>query len=197
MIPDSAFCRPCARIHAAPALRLSGCVLAIGAFDGVHRGHQQLVRATVASARRKGLPAVVYTFDPPPKVAFGRAAALIPLEEKIARLGVLEPDHIVVAAFDEAYRQRSARAFIAELGLLNPHLIWLGADFRFGVGRTGDRDLLGRFFAVRTLGPVRCAAGEVISSSRIRGLRQAGDIPAADALLGWRGLLRPADGAGR
>lgn len=131
---------------------------------------------------------MVYTFDPPPKVFFGRARALISLEERIGRLGALEPDHIVVAAFDDGCRRRTAMEFIAELEALNPDLIWLGEDFRFGVGQTGNIRLLERFFAVRTLGPVRCEGGEVISSSRIRRLRDVGDLAAAEALQGWRRL---------
>jgi riboflavin kinase/FMN adenylyltransferase len=183
------------RVHAARDFRLSGCVLTAGAFDGVHRGHQQLVQAMVASARRQGLPAVIYTFDPPPKVFFGRARALISLEERIGRLGALEPDHIVVAAFDEACRRRRAMEFIAELGMLNPRLIWVGEDFRFGAGQMGDVGLLTRYFAVRTLGPVQCDAGQVISSSRIRRLLDGGDLSAAEALQGWQGLKLDGDAA--
>ena len=173
---------------AARGFRLSGCVLTIGAFDGVHRGHQQLVRRTVASARRQGLPAVIYTFDPPPKVFFGRARALISLEEKLGRLGALEPDLIVVAAFDDACQRRTAMEFIADLGLLNPRPIWVGDDFRFGAGQAGDVGLLTRYFSVRTLGPVQCEGGQVISSSRIRRLLDGGELSAAEALQGWQGL---------
>jgi riboflavin kinase/FMN adenylyltransferase len=188
MHSESAFAHNPSRVHAARGFRLSGCVVTIGAFDGVHRGHQQLVRRTVASARRKGLPAVIYTFDPPPKVFFGRARALISLKERIGRLGALEPDHIVVAAFDDVCRRRTAMEFIAELGLLNPRLIWVGDDFRFGAEQAGDVGLLTRYFAVRTLGPVQCEGGQVISSSRIRRLLDGGDLPAAEALQGWHGL---------
>jgi riboflavin kinase / FMN adenylyltransferase len=188
MCSESTFAHNPIRVHAARGFRLSGCVVTIGAFDGVHRGHRQLVQATVASARRQGLPAVIYTFDPPPKVFFSRARALISLEEKIGRLGALEPDHIVVAAFDDACRRRTAMEFIAELGMLNPRLIWVGDDFRFGAGQVGDISLLTRYFAVQTLGPVQCEGGQVISSSRIRRLLDGGDLPAAEALQGWRGL---------
>lgn len=176
------------RLHAARGFRLSGCVVTVGAFDGVHRGHQQLVQAMVASARRQGLPAVIYTFDPPPKVFFGLARALVSLEEKLGRLGALEPDYIVVAAFNDACRRCTAMEFIAELGMLNPRLIWVGGDFRFGAGQVGDVGLLTRYFAVRTLGPVQCKGGQVISSSRIRRLLDGGELSAAEALLGWQGL---------
>jgi FAD synthase len=183
------------RVHAPTELLLAGCILTIGAFDGVHRGHQRLVGAAVASARLHGLPAVVYTFDPPPKVAMGRVAALSSRDEKIDRLGALGPDHIVVAAFNESYRMRSAQAFVAELGLLNPQTVWVGAGFRFGAGRAGDANLLRRYFVVRTVAPLR-SGGVIISSSRIRSLRERGDLAAAEALLGWRGL-RPTEGDDR
>ena len=142
----------------------------------------------VASARRQGLPAVIYTFDPPPKAFFGRARALISLEEKLGRLGALEPDYIVVAAFDDACRRRTAMEFIAELGMLNPRLIWVGDDFRFGAEQAGDVGLLTHYFAVRTLGPVQCKGGKAISSSRIRRLLDGGELSAAEALQGWQGL---------
>jgi riboflavin kinase/FMN adenylyltransferase len=195
MYSESTFAHNPTRVHAARGFRLSGCVLTIGAFDGVHRGHQQLVQGAVASARRQGLPTVIYTFDPPPKVFFGRASALISLEERIGRLGALEPDHIVVAAFDHACRRRTAMEFIAELGMLNPRLIWVGDDFRFGAGQVGDVGLLTRYFAVRTLGPVQCDGGQVISSSRIRRLLDGGDLSAAEALQGWQGLKLDGDAA--
>ncbi|HTG19841.1 MAG TPA: FAD synthetase family protein [Reyranella sp.] len=188
MYSESTFAHNPTRVHAARGFRLSGCVVTIGAFDGVHLGHQQLVQAMVASARRQGLPAVIYTFDPLPKVFFGRARALISLEQRIGRLGALEPDHIVVAAFDDACRRRTAMEFIAELGTLNPRLIWLGEDFRFGAGQVGDVGLLTRYFAVRTLGRVQCDGGRVISSSLILRLLEGGDLSAAEALQGWHGL---------
>jgi riboflavin kinase/FMN adenylyltransferase len=188
MYAESAFAHNPTRVHAARGFRLSGCVVTIGAFDGVHRGHQQLVQETVASARRQDLPSVIYTFDPPPKVFFGRARALISLEEKIGRLGALEPDHIVVAAFDDVCRRRTAMEFIAELGMLNPRLICVGDHFRFGAGQVGDVGLLARYFTVRMLGPVQCEGGQVISSSRIRRLLDGGDLSAAEALQGWQGL---------
>ena len=89
--------------HRDGELILDACVVTIGAFDGVHRGHQELLRQTVAAAQRHRIPAVVYTFDPPPKVYFGHAEPLISLREKLARLATFTPDHVVVAGFNESY----------------------------------------------------------------------------------------------
>ena len=94
-------------------IALPGSVAAIGAFDGVHRGHQHLIRAAIRDARARGVPSVVWTFDPPPKVFFGRARQLVALDQKLARIGLLGPDWIVVAPFHAAYARRSAEAFLA------------------------------------------------------------------------------------
>ncbi len=166
-------------------LDLPGSVVTIGAFDGVHLGHQSLIRKTVACARSLGTPSVVWTFDPPPKVFFAAVEQLSTLDDKLARIAMLSPDYIVVASFCDAYRRRTADDFIATLRRVNPAEIHLGEDFRFGARQAGDTALLGRHFAVRVFDPVRCASNEVISSSRIRGLRAEGRRPLADLAQGW------------
>lgn len=172
------------RVVGEGALPLTGSVVTIGAFDGVHQGHQALIRAAVAEGWALGLPSVVWTFDPPPKVFFGRAAALSPLAEKLARIARLGPDYIVVAAFDAHYAARPAERFLNDLARLSPRRVHVGADFRFGAGQSGDVALLAQRFTVATARSVRCPGGEVISSTRIRGLRASGHDIDADALLG-------------
>ncbi|WP_454015223.1 DUF1330 domain-containing protein [Aquamicrobium terrae] len=87
-------------IHPDRALSLDASVVTIGAFDGVHRGHQALIEVFVRQARERGVPAVeVYIFDPPPRVAFGAAEKLIDTRERIRRLRFLGADHIVLAHF--------------------------------------------------------------------------------------------------
>lgn len=163
--------------------RLGASVVTIGAFDGVHAGHQQLIAGTVRRAQELGVASVVCTFDPPPKVFFGRAAQLCPLDEKLARLTSLGPDHLVVLPFDETLRGLSPAAFMDRLARLHPLEIRVGGDFRFGRKQAGDVGLLATRFDVHLQTPVRCAAGEVVSSTRIRGLRAAGDNAAAETLL--------------
>lgn len=160
-----------------------GSVLAIGAFDGVHQGHQALISDALAKARQLGLPAVVWTFDPPPKVVFGRAAQLLPLGQKLARIARLGPDYIVVASFTRCYASRSAEDFLSDLSRLCPRSIHVGGDFRFGLRQAGDVGLLARHFDVSIRKPVTCPAGETISSSRIRKLRESGNFCDADRLL--------------
>lgn len=162
---------------------LGASVVTLGAFDGVHSGHQALINGAVKSARALGLPSVVCTFDPPPKVFFGRAAQLCPLSVKLARISALGPDHVVVLSFDEALRGLSPEAFMARLTRLQPQEIRVGGDFRFGAKQAGDVSLLARRFNVHVQSPVRCAEGEVISSTRIRGLLEQGLTAAAATLL--------------
>lgn len=180
--------------HGDRELALTGSVVTVGAFDGVHRGHQALIGQTVRAASERRLPSVVYTFDTPPKVYFGGADALIPLCGKLRRIAAFRPDHIIVARFDEAYARRTAADFIDEIRAINPILILVGDDFRFGSCKSGSIALLREHFDIRTLPPVRCDAGEVISSSRIRDLRRCGRGAVAAALEGWKDRLNtPSD----
>lgn len=164
-------------------IALPASVAAIGAFDGVHRGHQHLIRAAIRDARAQAVPSFVWTFDPPPKVFFGRARQLVALDQKLARIGLLGPDWIVVAPFHAAYARRSAEAFLADLGRIAPRRIHVGADFRFGARQSGDVALLARHFDLALARPVCCAGGQTISSSRIRLLTAEGRAEEAASLL--------------
>ncbi len=173
------------RLRAFPAcsLALDASVVAIGAFDGVHRGHQKVIGSAVASAERRRCPSVVYTFDTPPKAFFAGAQVLTSTEEKLRKIEMLGATCAVVAKFDREYAARTADAFMDELAKLNPHEIWVGADFRFGAKSAGDVALLSTRFNVRVLDAVCCERGEVISSTRIRKLLGHDPI-SANQLLG-------------
>ncbi|WP_078379899.1 FAD synthetase family protein [Sutcliffiella halmapala] len=173
------------QIHKAESIKLPKSIVTIGAFDGVHRGHQTLIKEIVQKGRRFNLPSVVYTFDPPPRVYFQNAHILTPIHEKIRRIQGLGIDHCIVASFNEDYLQKSAAQFIQELKLLNPILIVVGSGFRFGKKRTGDIHLLKEHFQVKVIEPFYCSAGEVISSTRIRELVVNGENKRAFSLLGW------------
>lgn len=164
-------------VFAPRQLCLGASIIAIGAFDGVHRGHQKVIGSAVASARHRGCPSLVYTFDVPPKAFFSGARVITPVGEKIRKIAGLGVACAVVAPFDRDYAARTAEDFMAELALLNPQEIWVGADFRFGAKSAGDVTLLASRFVVKVVDPVCCGRGEVISSSRIRRLLH--DDPAA------------------
>ncbi|MFD1708767.1 FAD synthetase [Siminovitchia sediminis] len=173
------------RVHDTESLTLSGSVVAIGAFDGVHRGHQTVIREMVRKSHLEGVPSVVYTFDPPPRAYSQGAQILTSSDEKIQRLKNLGVDHVIMAKFDENYMKRSAGDFIRELHMIHPRAVMVGNDFRFGNKRAGDVSLLKEHFTVQPVRPVCCPDGERISSTRIRELMMQGKQDQALPLLGW------------
>jgi riboflavin kinase/FMN adenylyltransferase len=152
--------------------------VAIGTFDGVHRGHRQVLAAAVAA----GLSPTVVTFEPHPRIAFGYEVELLTSLERrlelVAESGIVEA---MVVDFDFEFSQLEPEAFVeAFLRPLGTEVVVAGADFRFGRGRSGDLALLARLgFDVRTVPLV-----EGVSSSRIRDLLRAGEMERAARLLG-------------
>lgn len=173
------------RVHRPQSLRLEDSLVSIGAFDGVHRGHQSLIRCMVERAKRLDAPAVVYTFDPPPRSYFQNAPVLTPLVQKLDRLVALGVEEAIVARFDADYSVRAPQELVEELVELNPLEVWVGRDFRFGEGRKGDVSTLRSHFEVRSVEPVCCEDGRVISSSLVRNLMSEADLEEAQLLLGW------------
>jgi riboflavin kinase/FMN adenylyltransferase len=152
--------------------------VAIGTFDGVHRGH----RAVVQAARATGLRSTVVTFYPHPREVLGYGVKLLTaLERRLELLAEAGPDECLVVEFTQALAQRSAEEFVDDiLSPLGTRIVLAGENFRFGRGRSGDTALLARLgFDVR---PVPLVPG--VSSSRIRQLLADGDVAAAAELLG-------------
>ncbi|MCA0174583.1 FAD synthetase [Bacillus sp. RAR_GA_16] len=162
-----------------------GSVVSIGAFDGVHRGHQTVISHAVDRARELGVSSLVYTFDPPPRHYFQNAKVLTSIEEKLMYLETLGVDQVVIASFNECYINRTSKWFIDTLRRFNPLEIHVGMDFRFGKNRAGDIDLLAKHFNVKPTKPVCCPNGDVISSTRIRNLLSHGRFKEALTLLDW------------
>jgi len=165
-----------------------GSVIAIGAFDGVHQGHQTVIGEAVERSKVLGVPSLVYTFDPPPRFYFQGVRILTPVEEKVALLKQLKVDHVVVAQFDKFYISRHPMDFINDLKDFCPLEISVGSDFRFGKNREGDINLLKKHFNLRVIKPVCCTSGKVISSTRIRELISKGHIQESLALLGRKSI---------
>ncbi|WP_028784781.1 FAD synthetase family protein [Thalassobacillus devorans] len=173
------------RAHYNSTPDLTGAVVAIGAFDGVHRGHQKVILQAVQRSKELMVPSLVYTFDPPPRSFFQGAKVLTTVEEKVSRIAALGVDHIVVANFDQSYINRTADSFIEELTRFSPKEINVGRDFRFGKNRFGDVTKLSKHFHVNITKAVCCAGGDTISSTRIRKLLLQGEHNEAALLLGW------------
>ncbi|MEI3605996.1 FAD synthetase family protein [Pseudogracilibacillus sp. SE30717A] len=171
------------KIHRSEELRLDGAVIAIGAFDGIHKGHQKVIKRTVEKSISLNVPSVIYTFDIPPRAYFTGAKILSNENEKMKKLRTLGIDHTVIATFNEEYLNKTAESFIEKLAKMKPLHIIVGEDFRFGHKRTGDIRLLKHYFNVETISPVCCVNGERISSTRIRELILEGNIDKAIPLL--------------
>ncbi|MEK4030493.1 MULTISPECIES: FAD synthetase [Bacillaceae] len=165
-------------------LKLKQSVVTIGAFDGIHIGHQSLIKKTVNRARQLNVPAVVYTFDPPPRPYFQNQMILTTVEEKVGFLKKLGIDYAIIARFDEDYVARSAEDFLKELEALSPQEVWIGPNFQFGKGKQGTtKELAARFHTfIHPL--VKCANGQPVSSTRIRNLLDEQEEKLANELLG-------------
>lgn len=170
-----------------------GCVATIGSFDGVHLGHQAILRQLAQAAEAHQLPSVVIIFEPQPHEFFSgdkAPARLMRLREKIQALFAAGVSRILCIEFNESLRNLSAQAFIDQVlvsGLAIKHLV-VGDDFRFGCDRKGDFSLLQtegarHGFTVSDTCTL-LLHGERVSSTRIRHLLELGDFARAEELLG-------------
>ena len=186
---------------------MSGSVVTVGTFDGVHLGHQAVLRRARELGRERGLDPLAYTFPIPPRLAGARGEAdlLLPFDVKRTLL-LREVDRVEVASFEDL-RDLPAEGFVESVLVrrLEARGVVVGEGFRFGRGREGDLPLLRRLgeagsLEVVAVPPVH-VGGEPVSSTRIRSLLRAGDIEAATALLGRLPLLLgevvSGDGIGR
>lgn len=180
---------------------LPPCVLTIGNFDGVHLGHQAMLAQVHALADELKINSAVMIFEPQPREFFApqkAPARLTNLAEKQALLAEHGVENLIVAGFDSDFRALSAEKFADMLARhLNVQALVLGDDFRFGHDRTGDSEFLRHYgLQVTTLDTVTDVnaennsshnsdnGAERISSTRVRDLLLAGDIAAANQLLG-------------
>ncbi|ACM38882.1 bifunctional riboflavin kinase/FAD synthetase [Agrobacterium vitis] len=175
---------------------LKGGVVAIGNFDGVHRGHQSVLERALELARQRGVPALVLTFEPHPRAVFtpqDPVFRLTPAPLKARLLEAMGFQSVIEYPFDREFSQRSAEDFVKTV-LVD----WLGAaqvvtgfDFHFGKGREGGPAFLMGMgaqygFGVTLLDAFRDENAEVVSSTRIRGLLAKGAISEVAGLLGYR-----------
>ena len=183
--------------------------LTIGVFDGVHRGHQAILKGLAAGAHANGASAVVLTFHPHPGVVLGKRADLKYLSlpgEKASLLAALGVDVVVTLPFDTQVAALSAEDFMRRIQAhLNVKKLSVGYDFALGRGRKGDVNFLTGLgeeigYTVQTFGPVTNGRG-IISSSHIRAYLAAGRVDEAKQALGHpyalHGLVIHGDGRGR
>ena len=165
-------------VRSPAALEPEPRAVAVGSFDGVHRGHL----AVVDAARGTGLAATVITFDPHPRIALGnRVELLTTLERRLELLQAAGVEAVVVATFDAALQRLLPEEFAERyLRAIGVEAIVAGEDFRFGVRRSGDLALLER------LGFQTVVVPELpgVSSTAIRTALGAGDVIGAAAMLG-------------
>lgn len=196
--------------HVPPAPDRRGPVVAIGNFDGVHRGHQTLLANARARAAARGVASAVLTFEPHPRAFFQPDRSFFRITPQAEKTRVLERvgvDAVHVRAFDAALAGMSPEAFVDELlvGALDASAVVVGYDFHFGRKRAGTPAVLVELCAARGIGcdvvPVVEEAGAPVSSSAIRAALTQGDIARANALLGYRwfvlGEVRHGDKRGR
>ncbi|WP_299938904.1 bifunctional riboflavin kinase/FAD synthetase [uncultured Nitratireductor sp.] len=175
---------------------LRGGVVAIGNFDGVHRGHQSVLEPALEVAARENVPALVLTFEPHPRQVFRPDVPLFrltPAPMKARLLGALGFDAVVEQAFDRAFSGLSPQDFVKTVlvdGLGISHVV-TGFDFHFGKNRSGTPAVLAEAgrdngFGVTVVDAYSDEGGAVISSSRIRGLLAGGEVAEAAGLLGYR-----------
>ena len=181
-------------LHGAPR-GPRGSVACIGAFDGLHLGHRELVRRALARARELDAEATVVSFDPLPREFFARGdkpPRLMLPRAKFEGLRDLGVDAVGLLRFDAKLAAMPAQDFGRELLVerLRVREVWVGPGFRFGHARGGDLALLQRIgadagFAAHAVEPV-LFGGEAVSSTRIRAALAAGDFDLAERLLGRR-----------
>ena len=183
-------------------------VLAIGEFDGIHLGHQEVISRAVKTARSFGVPAAVMTFNPHPRQVLGNdqyALCLTPLEEKIQLFEQMGIDIMYVMSFDHHFMQLSPNQFVDDILLpLQVETVVIGFDFTFGFKGKGNPDTLSDLakglFVVEVVRPYHLDDAKV-SSTLIRECLEQGDVQKAGELLGraYRisGIIVHGEGRGR
>lgn len=183
--------------------------LAIGSFDGVHLGHQEVLRQMVAAAQKAGARSAVLTFFPHPKRVLLNLTDpyyINSLEDRVAWIAEQGIDLIITHPFNDVVRQTRAADFIDQLQrFMDMRQLW-GGDFSLGYKREGDVPFLRRLgeekgFKVEVVQAMVTYQGELVSSSRIRRHLQAGEIALANGCLGrpyrLQGIVHKGDQRGR
>ncbi len=158
--------------------------VAIGSFDGLHLGHQALLKRLREMAQAHHVPSVVYTFDQPTRVLLSGSKFLYTLAEKLKILESLGLDEVIAVPFTREFSLRPPEAFLDDIRTLQPVGIVVGDDFRFGHDRAGGLDDLRGVTPELIALPMHTRDGQAVKTSQIRALLEVGDVERARALLG-------------
>ncbi|WP_373766118.1 bifunctional riboflavin kinase/FAD synthetase [Glaesserella sp.] len=175
----------------------NGCALTIGNFDGVHLGHQQILKRLIEQAKILGVPSVVMVFEPQPREFFAKKltsstapARLMRLRDKISALQQIGIDYLLCIRFNQKFAELAPAEFIQSLLVdkLNVKYLSVGDDFQFGYKRSGNFEILQKAgeqfgFSVEN-SHSHCLGEERISSSLIRQALQRDDLSQAEKMLG-------------
>jgi riboflavin kinase / FMN adenylyltransferase len=167
--------------------------VALGNFDGLHVGHQEIIRRTVESAHSKQRDAIVYTFDPHPRLVLGKAPEIPRITTPSERAAILEHlgiDVLILAEFTKEFASQTPEDFVQDVLVeeIGTRHLYIGENYRFGKGRSGNPEVLRKMapelgFNVHVVPPVK-VDGIMVSSSRIRELLIGGEIREANRFLG-------------
>ncbi|MFT4153569.1 bifunctional riboflavin kinase/FAD synthetase [Parafilimonas sp.] len=170
-------------------------VVTIGTFDGVHLGHQQIIKQLKEEAERINGETIIITFHPHPRsvvTAKNPVYLLNTPDEKISLLSSFGIDHLIVVPFDKSFSEQTPDEYVVNFLFekCRPHTLIIGYDHRFGKNRAGDYHLLERFgktlgFTVKEI-PERLINDITVSSTRIREALLAGEIETANSYLGYK-----------
>lgn len=174
--------------------RFKNSVVTIGTFDGVHLGHQQIIKQLKEEAEKINGETIIITFHPHPRSVIKMATPvylLTTLEEKISLLASFGIDHLIVVPFDKNFSEQTPEEYVVNFLFekCRPHTLIIGYDHRFGKNRAGDYHLLERFgkelgFSVKEI-PEQLINDITVSSTRIREALLAGEIETANSYLGY------------
>lgn len=168
-------------------------ITTIGNFDGVHIGHQQVLKAVKKRAQKLNLPSIVYTFEPHPLKVVAPHKGLLLLttpEEKIKLIKASGIDYLILAKFTKEFASQHPKKFVANILVkqLRAKEIWVGHDYAFGKGRAGTIEYLRKLgeefgFKVNVI-PAYKRRGAIVSSSKIRKYLIEGKVKEAAVFLG-------------
>jgi len=170
-------------------------IITMGAFDGVHRGHQQIIARLQFLAQKVQGESVIITFHPHPRKVIssvpGEIKQLTSLNERIQLLEKAGIDHLVVVNFDYHFSNLTAEQYVEDflVARFHPHTVIIGYDHRFGNKRNGNLELLKKYgtqlnFEVEEINE-QIVEGEIVSSTHIRNYLLERDIQKANSLLGY------------